>query len=636
MVFSEHSPIKRAAIYFFYDTEGIVDDYNIYLLHDLQESVQQILVVCNGKLTDDGKAKFESIGCKVLVRENFGFDVWAYKEALTCFGWDKIVQLDELVLLNFTIFGPFRPFREMFQAMNPRDLDFWGITLHHGAGCDPWGKLKYGYLPMHLQSHFLVIRNSMLKSAGFKTYWDEMPPINEYDDAVCYHEAIFTKTFEDEGFKWQAYVDTSPLKDDLFYPLMMMPAELLKHYRCPIIKRKNLFLEPETYLQESGNEAGVELLDYIRNHTDYDMDLIWQNLLRTQNCYDLKNCLGLDYVLPGKSVLHQNKPAEKPKVALILHIYALDLADYILDYAKSMPPDADIYITTNTKEKQEKLYQIFGSLACNKLEVRIVTNRGRDVSALLVGCKDVVAKYDYVCYAHDKKPNTVKPSTIGQSFSYECYECVLHSREYVQNVLNTFAENPHLGLLIPPPPHYGVYYPIIGREWTENFSITQKIAQKLGLHAQMDPKKPPIAPLGSIFWFRGKALEKLFAYGWNYDDFHEEPLPVDGTLSHGIERVYPFVAQDAGYYSAWVMPDNYAQVFISNLYFYLRTLNISLLRDNPCTFKSLLARIESHPVTLDSASISDKSNPVVLFAKAVLPPFIYKGIRSLGRRALGH
>lgn len=80
----------------------------------------------------------------------------------------------------------------------------------------------------------------------------------------------------------------------------------------------------------------------------------------------------------------------------------------------------------------------------------------------------------------------------------------------------------------------------------------------LGIDIPISGEKSPIAPYGSVFWFRPKALEPLFAHGWQHSDFPPEPLPQDGTISHAIERIYPFVAQSAGYYPAVVMSKNYA------------------------------------------------------------------------------
>lgn len=36
---------------------------------------------------------------------------------------------------------------------------------------------------------------------------------------------------------------------------------------------------------------------------------------------------------------------------------------------------------------------------------------------------------------------------------------------------------------------------------------------------------------------------------------------------HAIERIHTFVAQDGGYYSAWIFNDQYARVEMTNLFF---------------------------------------------------------------------
>ena len=118
---------KRLAIYFFYDRRGIVDRYVPYFLDDLSKNVTEIFIVCNGKLTDEGKKILEQYG-KVLVRENRGFDVWAYKTALETYGWDSLINYDEIILLNNTIMGPVYPFSETFEKMDKKDLDFLGLT----------------------------------------------------------------------------------------------------------------------------------------------------------------------------------------------------------------------------------------------------------------------------------------------------------------------------------------------------------------------------------------------------------------------------------------------------------------------------------------------------------------------------
>ncbi|WP_408638559.1 rhamnan synthesis F family protein [Paenibacillus baimaensis] len=46
--------------------------------------------------------------------------------------------------------------------------DFWGITRHHETNYE-FFKTKYGYVPEHIQSSFMAIRNKMLNSDDYKS-----------------------------------------------------------------------------------------------------------------------------------------------------------------------------------------------------------------------------------------------------------------------------------------------------------------------------------------------------------------------------------------------------------------------------------------------------------------------------------
>jgi lipopolysaccharide biosynthesis protein len=450
MKYSDPEKIKRLAIFFFYDKDGVVDDYLSYLLADLKQNVAELLIVCNGKLTVEGRRKFTQLTPHLLVRENSGFDVWAYKTGLEYYGWDKLSGYDEVALLNFTIMGPLYPFKVMFDEMSARDVDFWGITRHYGIDYDPYQKCKYGYIPMHIQSSFMVMRSSLVQSIEFQRYWEQMPAIHDYAEAICWHEAIFTEEFTQKGFASDTYVDSEDLKEYSNYPLMLYPTELIAHRHCPIFKRKTFYNQYEEFLDVSCGQPGYELYQYLAEHTAYPLDFIWDTLLRTANLADLKERMQLNYVLPTRVCLPRRGPA--PRVALFLHIYYMDLVEYCKGYAAAMPEYADIYLTTNTEEKKAVVEQAFADFGGRKVTVLVVPNRGRDVSALVIGLKSYARLYDYVCFAHDKKSNQIKPKMIGESFSYQCFENVLANPVYVENILTTFEENPRLGLLVPPPP----------------------------------------------------------------------------------------------------------------------------------------------------------------------------------------
>ena len=143
--------IKRCAIFLFYDKDGIVDDYVINLLECLKKSVDDILVVCNGIIPEESQLKFRTVTQDILIRDNAGFDVGGYREGLFYYGFEKLQRYDEIVMLNYTFFGPLYPFEEMFDEMSKRDIDFWGITGHFSVNPDPYGQNRYGYMPKHIQ-----------------------------------------------------------------------------------------------------------------------------------------------------------------------------------------------------------------------------------------------------------------------------------------------------------------------------------------------------------------------------------------------------------------------------------------------------------------------------------------------------
>lgn len=604
MKLSKLKKINRLVIYFFYDADGVVDRYVPYLLNDMRKNCTELFIVCNGKLTPEGRKILEDTNAKVLVRENKGFDVWAYKAAMEHYGWDKLSRFDEVVLMNFTFYGPLYPFAEMFQEMDQRDLDFWGLTKHYKIPFDPYGTTGLDYIPEHIQSSFICIRKPMLKSLEFQKYWDDMGPINDYKDAVGKHEAIFTKKFTDCGFQCDTYVQTDDLEEYTRYPLMFEAKEMIQHRKCPIFKKKMFTNEYYEYIDASAGEAALETYEYIRDNFDYDMDMFWENVLRTGNMADIKDRMHLNFVL-SKVDCSREAETSTEKVALIMHLYFDDLIDESMNYANSMPKNADIYFTVCKDSMYQAVEKAAAVLAPRKVTIIKIENRGRDVSSLLVGGAPYVDQYDLVCFAHDKKTSQNKPYTVGQSFAYKCLENVLGSKPYVHNIIKKFHDEPRLGMLMPPTPNHSVFFDGVGGEWTTNYDNVKKLAKELQINVNISADKEPIAPLGTMFWFRPNALKPLFDKKWVYTDFPEEPNKVDGTILHAIERIYGFVIQSQGYYCAWVMNDSFARIELTNLHFMVREASKALhcTRGYYCGFLGMIQNIYSEPKLITPVEI---------------------------------
>ncbi|MCJ1996245.1 rhamnan synthesis protein F [Lactococcus piscium] len=565
--------MKRVAIYFFFDSKGVVHDYVPYFLSDLMKNVDKLIIVVNGQLDEMNEQTLSKFG-EVYFRDNDELDVGAYKFGLSKIS-SELAQFDELILLNNTIMGPLYPFKETFDKMLSEDVDFWGITKVGEIGINDQllVKSRYDKYYEHIQSHWIAIRKTLFLSLDWEKFWTELPYIADYDTSVGMYETVFTKYFNDLGYKWSVSVDSDAIYPTSNMPIYDLPRQLVEQARCPIFKKRATFNSLERAMIVGSGEQNPELFDFIKTNTDYPISLIGKSVLPYYH-YDVIHKNMAKVSIMSKDV--PNIPEDKVKVALIIHLYFEDMVDDFFAYANFFPDTTDIFITTSQISVKQKVEKKRSSIR-QKMSIIEVSNQGRDVSALLVGAKKVITsgEYDLICFTHDKKTLQLGSETSGYSFAHKCYENIHGSSAYVSNVISLFENNEDLGLAVAPAPNHGDYFWTVEKNWTPdpgNIRNTKKLLDKLGIHVPIAKDHLPIAPIGSVFWFRPDAMKKLFDKDWQLDDFPGEPLPVDGTISHAIERIYPFVAQDAGYYTQTIMNDRYAAIEYLNLSYYLRRI----------------------------------------------------------------
>ena len=561
--------MKRLAIYFFYDKNGIVREYVTYFLSHLKEYCDELCVVVNAPLDEHGEKCLKNNCDRLLVRDNVGFDAWAYKHAIESYGYNLIKQYDELVLCNFTSYGPIHPFEEMFQRMGTINCDFWGLNRHPSQNVQ-LGKDKNSAIVSHIQSHFMVFRKSLLEKKCFQRYWETLSPINSYIEAIVNHELRCTQYFERLGFLSETYLDSKKYDQKINGNASILCADTqLIEDRSPLLKRKVFFIENEQWLDTAIGHVAADCLDYIQSETDYDVNLILQDLIETQKMSTIRNSLHLNYFLSKNRLIETAKVI--PKCALILFVYYEDLVEYCLKYVQSMPSSSRIYIVSAKKDLLSVYEKSLKEIGVYSVETRLTPNKGRDVAAFLVCCSDVYEQYDYICCMHDKKTEQLSNRLKGEEFAYHCFENNLASSIFVQNVLSTFRDNPKLGMLVPPTIAFADYYPLLGNEMTINRKYMEEVYTKLNLRVPFDDA--PVAAFGSMFWVRGKAFKSIFNYSWDYDDFPKEPLPADGSISHGLERMYQMSVQNDGYYVGWLATEQYAKCFSDNMVYMLSRLN---------------------------------------------------------------
>ncbi|MBR2314326.1 MAG: hypothetical protein IKA55_05655 [Akkermansia sp.] len=564
--------MKRLGIYFYFDKNGWVGDFAVFYLEKLREFCEELCVVVNAPLSPEGEAKLRPCCDKLLIRDNVGFDSWAYKHALEHYGYEKLKEYDEVLLNNFTCYGPVYPLKEMFDEMESRECDFWGLSRHPemNAGLTESPDSK---ICRHIQSYFISFRKKILQSPDFAEYWQTLKPVNNYNEAIAHHELRCSPWFEKRGYRSTTYMDFDYYGQYGGNATIVFSEEQLIRHRNPLVQRKAFFFPPADWLSDSSNTTARRTFDYIAEHTNYDVDLIWQDLLQTQKMSLLRQCLHLNYFLSEKDAVSRRSGAG---VALVFFVYYEDEVDTCFHYMQSMPEGADIYIISAKPELLAVYREKLEPLEKYHCDYRLMAeNRGRDVAAYLVTAADVYASHEYICCMHDKKTAQVGNIRSGKDFAYHCYENNLSSPAFVQNVLRTFEENPRLGMMVPPTIHFACWYPTLGLEMRDNEPLMQQVYSELGLTIPFDDS--PVAAFGTMFWVRGKAFERMFRKTWTYADFPEEPLPFDNTILHALERMYQMAVQENGYYTAWLATSTYAAAYADHALYMLREIHQAMI-----------------------------------------------------------
>lgn len=532
--------MKRLAIAFFYDKHGKVDEYMTWLVKSLHPFAEQTIFVANGMLSKSSQAAVDAVADTVIVRENKGFDVWAYKRALEHVGFKNLRKYDEVLLYNHTFYGPIFPFSEMFSVMGRRKCDFWGITTHQAVTPNPM--TGSGTLPMHINSHFIAVRKKMLRSPHFERYWNEMPPIESYQDSVLKHESRFTQHFADLGFSHSAYINSDDYSTP--YPVVLEVQDAVAN-RCPILKRRNFFHEHNLFEDHGANLPLA--LERLSKTSDYPVRMMWTNALRDAQLRNMNVNACTMKIISDHAPRKKIAAKKYGKLAVCAHVYYLDMLPELLDRASNIPVPFDLIATTDTETKAKKIRDIakaYKNIA--RVEVRLMEqNRGRDISALFVTCKDIFvdSKYDLVCRLHTKKSKSATKN-VAEYFKQHLLDNLLYSRDYVINTLNLMLEQPWVGIAMPP--IVNISMPAIGFSWGLSKAWATDIVRYLELNVSLDDNTP-VAPYGTMFWFRPQALRKIFDADWPLDYFDKEPKRQDLCLSDVLERMICYVAQDAGY-----------------------------------------------------------------------------------------
>lgn len=589
----------RVCIFSLDDSYPTIDEEKIYLLNHIKECVDYLMIICNVSFQEYELKKLTSITAEVY--ENIsGFDANRWKHGIEILNADRrFAEIEELVLINDSFFGPLYPLQDVFCTMEKRAVDFWGLTVHGKMPRKTTFRQREKCWDRFLQTYFLCFNKNVLQDSCFLKFWEKVPIFNNFDEYEEKFEFVLTKYFA-KKFKWEPYADTSMWEakeaDKFMSFILFQPCELIRQKKLPVLSKFAVTIDKKAMLNFHLGEQISQALNYIDLNTDYDIKFIYAYLIRRVNLYDLKQSLNLNFVLPDNNhSAEEDFWLKKRRVAVFAHLYYEELFDYCLSYLVPLSKMVDIYITTGDEKSKVVLQtKLAGNNHTKKIEVS--TYQGREWAAFLLIDRKYMKDYDYCCLIHDKKSSQMFYPTVGKSFCDNLWENSLKSLEYVNSIIDVFEKKEFVGLMTPPDVYHGTYFHTAINFWTICFEGTKQLLEKLNIYVPLDPEKPPVA-VGSAFWCRSKAVEKLIEMDIKEEDFPQEPLPVDGSFNHCLERAVPYMVQDSGYYTCNIMTQEYASMNLTNYQEMWRQI-MKLLKENSklnfATFQSCVESLEKH------------------------------------------
>jgi lipopolysaccharide biosynthesis protein len=244
-----------------------------------------------------------------------------------------------------------------------------------------------------------------------------------------------------------------------------------------------------------------------------------------------------DVILP-RAAAGDPIAAQGMKVGLHVHFHYPELCAELLTLISANRSRCDLILTTNTARKARALEKETAGYRRGDVQITTIPNRGRDIGAFLTGLGETAKHYDVIGHLHSKRSLFLTDRAIGERWRNFIWTNLI-GREHpmMDVVLDAFAKDGQLGLVFPDDPHLSA--------WDENLEIAQELANRMGLKRQL----PPFFnfPLGTMFWARTEALAPLFTLGLDWDSYPAEPVPIDGTILHALERLLPFAAEHQGY-----------------------------------------------------------------------------------------
>lgn len=543
--------------------------FTCHIIKELKKCSETI-VVLNGNESSELRAAIEALSVSIAASSGKSY-AELYRSGTEYAVKHGAAEADRLLFAANDFFGPFRSFEEIMSEADEKlpSVDIWSLADISGNLCkeyiDPsFFAVNTGKLPISQLCGFFEKCCGAGSKSGFCSSFNDM----------------LSSLKLSRGFLYETHTNV--------HSNALNVLELVSS-GFPVLFTDTLTESCKNTLSTAMSANVKEAVDYIACSTDYDTGLIWEYTVKNTDPFELLSALGNHFVISDRP---KEKPSHRSDTVMVFHSFYSDLMDENIARLNEIAKVCDVIITTTSKEKQEILQEKLSSydvLSGSGTRILISEGNGRDMAGLLVEARPYLSGYKYIGFTHDKK-SAHHQQLSGEAFKDIITENIISSAGYAENVISLFEQDSRLGLLVPPPPEHGSYFAVIGRRWCENFEYYKSLCDKLGIPVNTSPQSSSFA-LGTAFWCRYDALKDLFEYEWRHSDFPPEPLPLNGSISHALERSFPYDAKKNGYYSGIIYSEKMASQFL-NIREYMLTDFMTLMNSRISAMDQTLASYE--------------------------------------------
>jgi rhamnosyltransferase len=220
--------MKRAVVFAHYDKQNIIDDYVVYYLKALKEISDEIIFVSCCESLDTGK--IDDIVSKTIAEKHDEYDFGSYKRGYLYLK-ERLNEFDELVFVNDSCYGPFFPLKNVFDEMDKKDCDFWGITKNNFGYKK--SRFKFFVKRPHIQSYFISFKKNVFTSKIFNNFMQSITVQKSKRDIISKYEIGLSELLYENYFKYDVYINAF---ENINNSAILKWRQLINDYKMPFLK----------------------------------------------------------------------------------------------------------------------------------------------------------------------------------------------------------------------------------------------------------------------------------------------------------------------------------------------------------------------------------------------------------------